>query len=85
MAEADDRQAAINRLKARRGFRVHLLVYVGVNAMLVAIWFANGAGPFWPIWPIAGWGIGIVAHAWGLYFNKPISEDAIRREMEKGG
>jgi eukaryotic-like serine/threonine-protein kinase len=33
-----------------------------VNVMLVGIWAASGAGYFWPIWPILGWGIGVGSH-----------------------
>jgi hypothetical protein len=39
----------------------HVRAYVGVCAMLVAIWALTGGGYFWPIWPILGWGIGVLA------------------------
>ncbi len=39
----------------------HVRAYVSVSVMLVAIWVLTGAGYFWPIWPILGWGIGVVA------------------------
>jgi hypothetical protein len=39
----------------------HLRAYIAVNVMLVAIWALTGAGYFWPIWPILGWGVGLVA------------------------
>lgn len=83
--DTDRRQAAIKRLEARRGFSIHLVVYLLVNAVLVAIWLTTGRGYFWPIWPIAGWGIGLVAHRWAISSQRSISEDDIRREMEKGG
>ena len=41
----------------------HVRAYVAVSVMLVAIWALTGAGYFWPIWPILGWGIGVVADA----------------------
>jgi len=82
------REAAIQRLKAKRGFSAHLVVYVLVNLVLVILWAsisaATGWHYFWPIWILAGWGIGLALHAWSVYFVKPISEDDIRREMEKG-
>jgi hypothetical protein len=84
-ADVDRRQAAIKRLEAKRGFGIHLVVYLLVNALLVVVWLMTGRGYFWPIWPIAGWGIGLAAHRWMTYRRKPISEDDIRREMEKGG
>jgi class 3 adenylate cyclase len=43
--------------------RIHLTVYLVVNVMLIGIWAASGAGYFWPIWPILGWGIGLGCHA----------------------
>jgi class 3 adenylate cyclase len=43
--------------------RIHLTTYLLVNLMLVGIWAASGAGYFWPIWPILGWGIGLGCHA----------------------
>lgn len=44
--------------------RIHAVVYTAVNAMLVAIWAATGAGlgSFWPIWPIITWGAALVIH-----------------------
>jgi DUF1707 SHOCT-like domain/2TM domain len=39
----------------------HVRAYVSVSVMLVAIWALTGADYFWPIWPILGWGIGVVA------------------------
>ena len=47
----------------RTSVRIHLTIYVLVNVMLIGIWAASGAGDFWPIWPIMGWGIGVGAHA----------------------
>ena len=43
-------------------FRRHLIVYCVVNAMLWLIWFVTGQGYLWPIWPLAGWGIGLIFH-----------------------
>lgn len=76
------RAQAIARLEKKREFRLHLGVYCAVNALLVAIWAISG-GPFWPIFPILGWGIGIGAHAWGVYGRRSFSEDEIRRETER--
>lgn len=82
--ESDRRAAAIRRLKAKRGFEIHAAVFVAVNILLVAIWATTGGGYFWPIWPFLGWGIGMAFHGWSVYYRAPISEDDIRREMEKG-
>jgi Domain of unknown function (DUF1707)/2TM domain len=34
--------------------------YLGVMALLVAIWALTGMGYFWPVWPALGWGLGLV-------------------------
>jgi hypothetical protein len=50
--------------------------------VLVAIWFVAGAGFFWPIFPILGWGIGLAFHVWAVLWPSP-SEKAIQEEMER--
>lgn len=86
MATIDDhRQAAIRRLGAKREFRLHLTVYLVVNTMLIVIWAATGAGYFWPIWPIAGWAIGLASHAFAVYYQRPVTEDDIQAEMRRQG
>jgi hypothetical protein len=77
------REQAITRLKKKRDFLTHVVIYVLVNAMLVVIWLVTGSGFFWPIFPIVGWGIGVAANAWDVYGRKPISEDEIRQEMSR--
>jgi hypothetical protein len=84
MDQHDERRAAaIARITDKREFRKHALVYVAVNTLLVVIWVASGAGYFWPIWSIAGWGIGLAAHAWRTYGHTPISEADIVEEMHR--
>ena len=77
------REAAIERVKAKSDFRTHLATYIVVNALLVTIWAVTGAGYFWPIWPLAGWGVGLALNAWIAYFRHPITEDDIQREMDR--
>ncbi len=77
------RKQAITQLKKKRDFSTHVFIYIAVNAMLIVIWAVTGAGVFWPIFPIVGWGIGVAANAWDVYRRKPITEDEIRRETER--
>jgi uncharacterized protein DUF1707/2TM domain-containing protein len=55
-----------------KGFPEHLAAYIAVNVMLIFIWIAAGGGFFWPIFPIAGWGIGVVAHYTGARQRPPL-------------
>ena len=78
------RERAIKRLKKRRDFSGHLLVYFLVNAFLVVIWALTDVhGFFWPVFPIVGWGIGVVMNAWDVYRNDEFDEQQIRREMKR--
>ena len=46
--------------KRRASVRAILVPYLVVNLFLVLIWAVGGLGYFWPIWPILGWGLGVV-------------------------
>ena len=82
--ESDLRERAIKRLKKRRDFHGHVLVYLLVNAFLVVIWAVTSPGGFfWPIFPMVGWGIGVVMNAWDVYFAEDFGEEDIDREMQR--
>lgn len=44
----------------------HMASFVGVNALLVGIWFFTGASFPWFFFPLAGWGIGMANHVAAL-------------------
>jgi hypothetical protein len=44
-----------------RGFRNHLIVYVAVNLLLLVVNLLTTPGRLWFVWPLVGWGIGLVA------------------------
>ncbi len=51
------------REDARRpAFEIHRHTYLLVAAALIAVWAVTGAGYFWPVWPLLGWGIGLCSH-----------------------
>jgi 2TM domain len=81
--ESDLREEALRSLKKKRDFFTHVIAYVLVNTLLVVIWLVTGHDFFWPIFPIAGWGIGLAFNAWDVYGRKPITEEDIRREQER--
>ncbi|WP_374968686.1 2TM domain-containing protein [Terrabacter sp. BE26] len=77
------RDRALGRLKKKADFRVHLLIYVLVNGMLVLIWAMTGASFFWPAFILAGWGIGLVANAVDAYVVDTPTEKQVTEEMER--
>ncbi|HEY7270710.1 MAG TPA: 2TM domain-containing protein [Dehalococcoidia bacterium] len=77
------RERALRQLKKKRDFVAHLVTYVLVNAFVLIIWATTGSGFFWPIFPIAGWGIGLAFHAWDVYYHEEPTEEDIQREMAR--
>jgi hypothetical protein len=81
--EDPERQQARERVQQRRDFVSHLVAYVIVNAFLVLVWAVTGAGYFWPIWVIGGWGVGVVLHAWEVFFRRPITDADVDAELRR--
>jgi hypothetical protein len=50
-------------LTVGRARRAHLRTFVMVNAFLIVLWALTGGGPFWPAWPLLGWGFWLVMHS----------------------
>jgi len=79
------RAEAVDRLQARRGFFIHLGVYIIVNAALFLQWaiVTPGAG-YWPIWTLFGWGVGLAFHGLAVFAGGRQPDEArIEREMTK--
>jgi 2TM domain len=84
VAREDLRAFAITRLRKKRELQAHVLAYMTVNLFLTGIWFATTPeGFYWPMFPLLGWGIGLVFHAWDVYSPEAFSEDRIQREMQR--
>ena len=47
--------------RARRAFRRHLALFIGVNAALQLANFFVGTG-WWAFWPLAAWGLVFMVH-----------------------
>lgn len=86
-SEAELRQVAIARLKTKRDFRGHLLVYVVVNIGFWTLWIAdgvsNGWGFPWPVFPTVFWGLFVLGGARDLYGKDSFREDHVQREIEQ--
>jgi vacuolar-type H+-ATPase subunit I/STV1 len=82
-ADEQLRRRAVRRLRVRAGFWSHLLMFLTVNTVIVVIWAVTSGGFFWPVFPIVGWGIGLIANAWDTFGPDLVSEERIRREIER--
>ncbi len=53
-----DKEAQVReRVRELRVYYTNLVVYAGVSVGCILVWLLNGAGAFWPIWPIMAFGI----------------------------
>ena len=65
-------------------FRTHLAVYLITNTACWIIWFLTGRGYIWPVWPMAGWGIGVVFHyVFDYRSSRLFSEEEEFRKLKK--
>ena len=58
------------------GWRTHLASYLSVIAALWLIWALTGAGHPWPIWPMLGWGVGLLGHRSGMNLCRGVRTSA---------
>ncbi len=77
--------------KARVGFRMHLRSYLIVNVGLWLLWAVinftareshDGTLYPWPIWTTLGWGIGLAAHYFSVFYGSS-EKSMIESEYEK--
>lgn len=71
MTEEELRRRAEKIARDKAGFQVHLAIYFAVNAFLAGIWYftsvPHGSVFPWFVFPLFGWGIGIVGHFVAVY------------------
>ena len=91
MSEEEIYRLARKRVEEKKGFYIHFSIYIAVNIMLMIIWAVTGAGCPWFVFPLGGWGIGILFHFLGVFvFSKETGWErrAVEKEVEslrKGG
>ena len=73
-------------VEAKLGFFRHLIVYLGVNALLLIINLITSPQELWFQWPLIGWGIGLFFHGVGVFSHlrtSSLKERMIEKEMKK--
>lgn len=70
--------------RKRVEFRAHLIVFCVVNAALWILWYVTGQGYPWPLWPLIGWGIGLIFHYLFEYHpSRLLSEEEEYQRLKK--
>ena len=74
---------------ALKGFYIHLIVFICVNAGLVANNWATKTD-WWAHWPLLAWGVGVLGHAVGVFspvnlFGKDWEDRKIRQHLAEKG
>jgi hypothetical protein len=77
------REREARQILKRRTFYVHLAVYVAVNLMLIGIWALAGGGFPWFLFPLMGWGIGLVAHGATAFLLSHPDDIVLQREQRR--
>lgn len=64
-------EQAREHIEELRGFYGHLGSFVGVNLFLFMINMVTSPDSIWFIYPLFGWGIGLISHAFSVFWNGP--------------
>jgi hypothetical protein len=79
------RRAAV-RATMQRAFYRHVMIYIVVNALLVALNLLKDPNHLWFQWGMLGWGIGLLVHGLNVYsyrwFASP-REQMIQHELDR--
>ena len=72
--------------RKRAEFKSHFMTYIAMMPFFWLVWLLTGAnlsgsGIPWPVWPTAGWGIGVLFHFLGVYVFERFN--LVEREYEK--
>jgi transcriptional regulator with XRE-family HTH domain len=75
---------AFQKVRRIRGFYVHILIYLFVNAACITVNLLTTPDQLWFFGSVLFWGIGLVAHALSVFvFDKIFSGQWERAQVEK--
>ncbi|MGG4268482.1 2TM domain-containing protein [Peribacillus simplex] len=83
-------EKARKRVRELKVLYVHLVLYISVNVMLIFINMMTSSGSWWFIYPLVGWGMGIVAHSlftlvlskWGTEWEEKKIKEYLSKDNE---
>lgn len=68
---------------ARLAFCIHLAAFLVVNALLVVINLTTSSARLWFLWPLCGWGLGILVHGLVTFVLPGMRSRMIAREVRQ--
>ncbi len=88
MDQEEKYRRAMKRVAALKRFYSHFFIYAAIIIMLFVIDLLDQSGNFWFYWPLLGWGIAIVAHAFAVFgcgglFGPEWEKKKIKEMMDK--
>ena len=82
-ARAAFREREARQILRRRVFFMHAAVWAATNAFLVVVWALVGGGFPWFLFPLLGWGIGLVAHGAAAFLMSDPRDVVLEREQQR--
>lgn len=67
--ENQEEQQTLEQIRAEKGFYQHALRYVLVIGLLFAINLLSDSAYIWAVWPMLGWGIGLLTHGCKVFIR----------------
>jgi hypothetical protein len=87
MNDQHTREHAERRVEKKIGFYVHAIVFVAVMSLLAGLNLARNPQNLWFLWPLFGWGIGLLFHGLSVFVfrnhHPSFKERMIEREMKR--
>ena len=83
--EDDLRATALQRIKRRRDFAGHVVIFLVVNAGLWVVWAVGEANTedLWPAWVTGIWLAILLIDAYKVFGERPISDQQVEEEMRR--
>jgi 2TM domain len=88
MEYKDEFAKAKRAARARVALYIHLTAYAVVNASLIIINLTTSTRHLWFVWPLLGWGVGILIHAFATFALPSVpgfKRRMIEKQMRKNG
>ena len=77
------RAKAQRKARAKVGLRWHALVFVLINTLLYVVNMMVTPLLPWFLWPLCGWGVALLLHAFATVSGPRVDHDAIEAEVQR--